>query len=108
MLGTDSAIAPESVIIDQSNAAMLDVSYIPADIEINRHRTRVLRAVTGFSSFIGSPYVFTSYEDAIRYLGYKPEDSMYIVLRLGAGIDRMQAKQELQKRLPDVDVWTQG
>jgi putative ABC transport system permease protein len=102
------ALQPHSVLIDQSNAEQLEVTELPLNIEINEQRATVLRKVTGFSSFLGSPYVFTSYSDAVKYLGIRPEDSMYILLRLQPGYSAEQAKDLLQKRLPEVDVRTQA
>jgi putative ABC transport system permease protein len=104
--GASTALEPEAVLIDQSNAKDLQVTAIPVDVEINKHRARVLRKVSGFGSFVGSPYVFTSYSNAVKYLGIRPEDSMYILLRLKAGYSAMDVKQSLQKRVPEVDVWT--
>ena len=102
------AIEPESLIIDESNAVLLDAATLPIDVEINQYRTRVLRKVTGFGSFLGSPYVFTSYADALRYMGLPQEEAMYILLRLRRGYSVEQVKRALQARLPDVDVWTQA
>jgi len=104
--GTGAALEPDSVLIDQSNAGQLDVSALPADVEINQHRAKVLRKVSGFSSFVGSPYVFTSYTSAVKYLGIRPEDSMYILLRLKQGVSAPAVKRFLQARLPEVDIWT--
>ena len=106
--GSRDAIEPESVIIDRSNAVLLDAVSLPIDVEINQHRTRVLGQVSGFSSFLGSPYVFASYADASRYIGLNQEDAMYILLRLRRGFSAQQVKHALQARLPDVDVWTQA
>ncbi len=104
--GGATALEPEAVLIDQSNAKDLEVTAIPVDVEINQHRARVLREVNGFSSFVGSPYVFTSYTNAVKYLGIRPEDSMYILLRLKPGYSSSDVKRFLQQRLPEVDVRT--
>jgi len=104
--GARVALEPDSVLIDQSNAEQLEVTALPVDVEINKHRARVLRKVTGFSSFVGSPYVFTSYSNAVKYLGIRPEDSMYILLRLKPGSSTLGVKRFLQTRLPEVDIWT--
>lgn len=104
--GAQSALEPDSVVIDESNAAALEVTALPVDVEINQHRARVLRKVSGFSSFVGSPYVFTSYANAVKYLGIRPQDSMYILLRLKPGVSPARVKRVLQARLPEVDIWT--
>jgi putative ABC transport system permease protein len=104
--GTGSVVEPEAVLIDQSHAALLGITSFPQEIEINRRRAKVLDQVTGFSSFLGSPYLFTSYHDAARYLDAAPEETSYILVRLAPGRDREAVKNELQRRLPDVDVMT--
>jgi len=106
--GSRDAMEPDSVIIDHSNEKLLDAAFLPMDVEINQHRTRVLREVVGFSSFLGSPYVFTSYADGARYIGLHQEEAMYILLRLRPGYPVEEVKHALQARLPDVDVWTKA
>ena len=96
----------DAVVIDASNTELLEVRGVPTTGEINRKRARIMQTVSGFSSFIGSPYAFTSYSDAIDYLGVGPEDAMYILVRLNRGADPGAMKQALQVRLPDVQVWT--
>jgi len=98
---------PDTVVIDQSSVAALDARTMPVDIEINRRRARVTGQIEGFSSFLGAPYVFTSYQDAERYLGIGPEESRFVVLQVAPGYDPLEVKRELQRRLPEADVWTQ-
>ena len=98
----------DGVLIDASSAVLLNVHSFPWDTEINGQRARVVQQVNGFSSFLGSPYVFSSYEDAARYLGFGPEDAMYVLVRLKPGFDASEVKQELQVRMPDVQVWTKS
>jgi putative ABC transport system permease protein len=98
--------APEAVLVDTSNAAALEVRSTPQEVEINQKRATVLRTVSGFGSFLGSPYVFTAYEDAARYLRLDPEDAMYILLRVKPGYSADAVRQAVALRLPDVDVWT--
>jgi len=97
---------PDSVWIDESHAALLGVSRVPQDVEINRRRAKVLGEVKGYSSFLGSPYVFTSYENAAHYLDAPPEETTYILIRVSDGSSISSVQAELQRRLPDVDVMT--
>ena len=96
------------VLIDASSAALLRIPEYPWDTEINGRRARVLRQIDGFSSFLGSPYVFASYDDAADYIGFRPEDAMYLLVRLKPGYDAMETKRILQARIPDVQVWTKA
>jgi putative ABC transport system permease protein len=63
--------------------------------------------VHGFASFLGSPYIFTSYEDAARYSKLGPEEAVYLILRVTNNYDITSVKEQLKARLPEVDVWTQ-
>jgi putative ABC transport system permease protein len=102
--GSQRVLEPDGILIDRTSSAVLGAGR--SEIAINQRRAHVIGEVQGFSSFLGCPYVFTSYRDAARYIGLRPEESMYILLRLlpGYSIDRVQ--RELQSRLPDVDVLT--
>jgi putative ABC transport system permease protein len=84
----------------------LEVASFPADLEINNLRAHVIHATDGFGSFFGAPYVYTGYSDAAKYLHMRAEDVSFIVLRISPSYSADAVKQELQKRLPDVDVWT--
>ena len=53
---------------------------------------------SGFSSFLGSPYVFTSYTDGSRYLGLRPDETMFILVQVLPGFPIAQVKRELQAR----------
>jgi putative ABC transport system permease protein len=100
------AAEPDTLFVDESNREVLSLDALPLETEINRRRARVVGTVSGFSSFLGCPYVFASYNDASRYLGVGPEEAMYLLFRLAPGMSAHTVKRELQARLPEVDVWT--
>jgi putative ABC transport system permease protein len=95
---------PDAVVIDESNAATLGVTSMPADVEIDGNRARVLRHVAGFGSFLGSPYVFADLPEARRYLRLPDSHSTFLFLRLDPGVDPSAVSDELQRRFPEVDV----
>lgn len=103
---SNQVIEHDAVVIDASHQKTLEIARFPEDVEINRRRAKVLRQVDGFSSFLGSPYVFTSYPDAVDYLGLGIEETNYILIKLKQGYAPQQVKAALQRRLPEVDVWT--
>jgi putative ABC transport system permease protein len=103
--GARGVIEPAGVLVDRSGAELLGAS---GEIEINQRRAHVVGEVDGFSSFLGCPYVFTSYSDAARYIGLSPEESMYILVTLRQGYAPAAVKRQLQARLPDVDVLTRA
>lgn len=106
--GVESAIEPDALLVDTSNVELLDVSRIPVDVELNEQRARVIGATSGFSSFLGSPYVFSSYMDAARYMHLKPDETMFVVVKVAPGANPKAVQEGLRRRLPSVDVWTRS
>ena len=100
------ALHPEMVLVDQSNAPSLEVISAPVDVEISRRRARVAGIIDGFGSFIGSPYVFTTYNDAAHYLGLEREETMFLLVSVSPEYEVEAVRRNLQARLPEVDVWT--
>ena len=99
-----AAIDPDGVLIEKTSAGLLGIGT--GEIEINRLRVHVVGEVGGFSSFLGTPYVFTSYNAAIRYLGLQQDDPRFIVVRVQNGYSVEQVKQNLQARMPELDIFT--
>jgi putative ABC transport system permease protein len=97
---------PDVVLVDHSNLKTLGVTTFPMEVEINRRKARVLREINGASSFMGSPYVFTSYSEAVKYLELANEQTTYLLVQVRPGAEPEVVKNELAKRLPEVDVWT--
>ncbi len=106
MSGDSGPLAPDALVIDRSNAKLLDVSHLPSELEANDLHARVIAETSGFSSFIGSPYVFTSYDDAAKYIGLGPEETMFLLLRLKPGVPVGVVERSLRTRFPNVDVWS--
>lgn len=103
--GKAGAIHPETVLLDRSNSDTLEIKSVPADVEIGRHRARVAGMVVGFSSFIGSPYVFTGYSDAVRYLNVGQEQTIFLLVRVLQDHNVQAVRDHLRVRLPEADVW---
>src|SRR5262249_15384778 len=104
--GSQGALEPEAILIDETNARDLEIYAVPNDVEINGLSAHVTGIVRGFSSFLGSPYAFTSYTDAARYSGLGQQDVAYLTVRVATGYDATSVKEKLASLLPEVDVWT--
>ncbi|HEX9272459.1 MAG TPA: ABC transporter permease, partial [Candidatus Binatia bacterium] len=98
--------SPQSVLYDASDRDAIEVSSLPAAVELNGHRANIEREVSGFAGFLGVPSLFTSYRNATRYLDLRPNDGMYILARVGKGYSVAEVQQQLRERLPEVDVLT--
>jgi putative ABC transport system permease protein len=106
LLGDPPALQPDALLVDQSNAALLNVGALPLDVEVNQLRAKVIGKTSGFSSFLGSPYVFTSYNDGARYIQLPAGQTMFVLAWLEPGSALAEVKRRLSTRLPDVDVWS--
>src|SRR6266851_6844238 len=103
---TTAARSPDSILYDASDRDLIEVASLPAEVEINGHRANIEQEIEGFGGFLGVPSLFTSYRNAARYLGFGPEDGMYILLRVGKEYSVSDVQQNLRQRLPEVDVLT--
>src|SRR3981189_1122169 len=105
-LQTTEYRSPDSILYDASDRDVIEVASLPAEVEINGQRANIEREIEGFGGFLGVPSLFTSYQNAARYLGFGPEDGMYILLRVGKEYSVSDVQQNLRQRLPEVDVLT--
>jgi len=109
VLGDSGAVPPEALLVDASNTQALNVTaQLPFEVEINEQRANVVGRTSGFSTFLGSPYVFTSYTDASRYIGLRPEETTFVLVWVQPGEDVQEVKRGLRSRLQNVDVWTRS
>jgi putative ABC transport system permease protein len=99
-------ISPDAVLYDVSDRKLIEVSSLPAEVEINRHRASIEREIQGYGAFLGVPFLFTSYRNATHYMGFRSEDAMYILLRVDDDHLVPDVQRGLQQRLPEVDVLT--
>jgi putative ABC transport system permease protein len=104
--GSQGALEPEAIVIDTTNARELEVSAVPSDVEINGLRAHIAGIVSGFSSFLGSPYAFASYQDAARYSRLGRQRVAYLTVRVAKGSDAGSVRAKLAAELPEADVWT--
>ena len=106
--GAAAEISPDAVFYDVSDRKQVEVTDLPVEVEINRHRAIIEREIQGYGAFLGVPFLFTSYRNATRYMGFGPDDAMYILLRVGNGYSVSAVQQDLKERLPEADVLTQN
>jgi len=98
--------SPDSILYDASDRGAIEAATLPAAVEINGRRANIEREVQGYGGFLGVPSLFTSYRNAARYLGFGPDDGMYILVRVAKGYAVADVQQKLRERLPEVDVLT--
>jgi putative ABC transport system permease protein len=104
-----SAMQPDSLLIDESAGKLLNTTGpLPMQVELNDRRARVVGRISGFSSFLGTPYAFASYSDAAHFLALRTPETMFILVKLRAGAEVENVKRNLQQRLPNTNVLTRA
>ena len=103
------AVEPRALLVDESSTQLLGTTaQLPQSVELNEQRANVIRQTSGFSSFLGTPYVFTSFVDGARYANLRPAEVMFVLVRVQPGTPIAAVKRDLKTRLPNVDVWTKA
>jgi putative ABC transport system permease protein len=102
--GSVREISPDAVLYDVSDRELIDVTSLPAEVEVNSHRASIERQIEGFGAFLGVPFLFTSYRNAARYIGFGSDEAMYIPVRVSNGYSVAEVQERLRERLPEVDV----
>jgi putative ABC transport system permease protein len=99
---------PNAVIIDRIYADKLGAHAIGDMVEINDYRAKVVGFTEGIRAFTTSPYVFTTFKRALDFTVIADDQTNFILVKAAPGADIKQLKAELQRRLPDNDVFTTG
>ncbi len=107
-IGTASGASDSALAIDESDARTFQFQGEPRAVQVGAKRGLLLAKVDGFSSFVGSPYVFTTYADARSYLGLERTQVSFILLKVTPGRDPAVVRDALQRRFSDVDVSTKA
>lgn len=98
---------PDAVAVDDTYFETLDVKGLDSTGEVNENRVRVKALTHGIRSFTTNPYVFTTLDRAQTMLGIPPDGASYYLVNVADGVDVSGVQQELQERLPDVEVLTE-
>ena len=98
----------DGVIVDELYKEKLGVSKIGDRVEIGDHRARVVGFTRGIRSFTTSPFVYTSFKNALNYTRPEArEDQLaYILVTVAPGVRSREVLESLHARLTDVDIYT--
>jgi putative ABC transport system permease protein len=98
--------SPDAVAYDGSDQDLIEVSYLPQEVEINRRRAKIEERLEGFGGFLGVPTLFTSYENAAKFLNIRGDQAMYIVVKVAPPYSVSETRERLSERFPEVQVLT--
>jgi len=98
----------DGIIVDELYKEKLSVSKIGDRVEIGDHRARIVGFTHGIRSFTTSPFVYTSFKNALDYTRPEAQEDQlaYILVKAAPGVSAEQLKRSLQTRVTDVDVYT--
>lgn len=96
----------DTVMVDELYAKKLGVTGIGHATEINSRRARVVGFTRGIRSFTTAPYIYTSFKNSQNYAGFAENQTAYLLVRALPGTDLQSLKQDLQRRIRHVDVYT--
>jgi putative ABC transport system permease protein len=95
-----------SIFYDEAETNRLGNLPVGAETEINSHRVRVAGIVRGARSFIQSPYIFTSYKNALALSFIAKGNTVYVLVKVAPGYSVKEVKHRIQQTVKDVDVYT--
>jgi putative ABC transport system permease protein len=97
---------PDAIIVDDLYKEKLGVTRIGEVFEIAGHRARVVGFTRGIRAFTTSPYVFTSFKNALDYARLDDNQTIYIQAKVAPGADIQQVRRDILGRVENVDVVT--
>ncbi len=95
-----------AVFYDEAEKNRLGDLPVGGETEINSHRVRVVGFIRGAKSFIQSPYIFTSFKNALNLSFVAKGNTVYILVKVAPGYSLEAVRQRLRATVKDVDVYT--
>jgi len=96
---------PHAVMVDEIYKEKLGVHKVGEWFEVRGYRVKVVGFTRGIRAFTTAPYVFTSFKNAQDFCIFDADQTNFVLVKAAAGVDLRQLQAELQRRLPDNDVY---
>ena len=97
---------PNAVMIDRLYLTKLGFTGLGQEVEIATHRARIIGLTNGVRTFTQSPYVFTSYNNAVRITDVTDGSANYFLVKAKAGQSIPEVAERLRQSAPNLDVFT--
>jgi putative ABC transport system permease protein len=98
--------SPDAIFVDEIYREKLGVERVGQVVEIRGRKARVAGFTRGIRAFTTSPYVFTTFKNALDYADLREDQTLYILVKARPGVDVDELRRTLSARLDDVDVVT--
>jgi putative ABC transport system permease protein len=102
----DALHVRDTVIIDELYMKKLGITELGQTAEISERRARVVGLTRGIRSFTTSPYIFTSFANALSFTHLKPDQLTYVLILAEPGVDPKTLRAAIAAQVDDVDVFT--
>ncbi|MCK5932431.1 MAG: ABC transporter permease [Fulvimarina manganoxydans] len=102
----DALLAPNAVMVDRLYADKLGVSKLGDRVEIVERMAVIAGFTSGVRTFTQSPYVFTSYNNALRYTNVEHGGASYMLVKAKPGIEPAALAERLGAVLTKEEVLT--
>ena len=96
----------DTVMLDEFYRRELGVERIGDTVEINGVRARVAGFTRGIRSFTTTPFVFTSFKNALDYTRSRADQTIFILVRAAAGANLAGLRRRVVATVPDLDVYS--
>lgn len=94
------------IFIDEADRGRLGDPWVGDEVEIIGQKARIAGITRGAKSFVGSPFAFTSYKNALRLTFVQPGQTVYILIKVAPGYSIADVKSRLKETITGVDVYT--
>lgn len=93
----------DGILVDEFESEKLEDPRIGDVREIGGRRARVVGHSRGIVGFLVTPYVFTTLERSLQYLGKSPDICSYFLVKLEAGANAEQVCAAINRCTPELD-----
>ncbi len=101
----DSILQPRGIVVDECEGHKLEHPQLGDIREIGGFKARVVGLTHGIAGFSVTPYVFTTFDRAVRYLRIQRDTCSYILVKLAPGASRDRVMERIRQRIPDADTF---
>ena len=93
----------DGILVDEFESEKLEYPRIGDVREIGGRRARIVGRSRGIVGFLVTPYVFTTLERSLQYLGKTPDACSYFLVKLGPGANAGQVCAAINRCAPELD-----
>lgn len=102
----DRLSEPDAVIVDELYKQKLGITRVGERFEIRGVRVRVVGFTRGIRSFTTAPPVFTTIDNARRFLRLPADQTLYVLVKTAPGAVAADVAREIEARVSDVSAAT--